>query len=143
MTQSDLAAATGLSLRTVGNYERGRTPESAPIVPDGYYDVARALCWTHASIDQVLEGGEPDISTDAQERQQAVDLTEVTLPAMQLADAARDMGAPPALVDSYRMAAIHLVGWMAAQSDAQPTTVGRGVAPEDAERLLQLLEDDK
>lgn len=57
--QKDLAEATGLTTRTIGNYERGNPPKSAPRIPDGYYAVASALGWSAGSIEDLLKGGKP------------------------------------------------------------------------------------
>lgn len=154
MTQADLAVASGLSQRTVGNYERGRRPTSAPIVPDGYYDIARVLEWSHDSVDTVLAGGEPVPSSPAERALTADDLLRLSSPALHLADIARDMGAPADLVSGYRMATMSLVGWMtqhpgpplrgsASLAAYRPHAIGEGVPPDDAERILQALEDDE
>lgn len=152
MTQTDLARAAGLSLRTVGNYERGRIPDSAPIVPDGYYDVARILEWSHDSIDTVLAGGDPEPARASERTLTDDDVLQLSSPALHLADVARDMGAPADLVSNYRMATVTLVGWMTQHPEAaqrgnfslaayRPHAIGEGVPPDDAERILRELED--
>ncbi|MFD7861806.1 helix-turn-helix transcriptional regulator [Streptomyces sp. NPDC059783] len=149
MSQSDLARATGLSLRTIGNYERGRAPGSAPIVPDGYYDVARAFNWATGSVDKVLAGGEPEIVLTGERHATEEELAALATPALNLTDVARDMGAPAEVVDRYRLAAVALIGWMSAnaaaapQSSTVPRAVGQGVSAEDAERILRHVEGDK
>ncbi len=139
MSQADLAARTGLSVRTIGNYERGRTPEDG-IAPDGYYDVARALGWKPESIDALLRGGAP---LEAASPPAPSDVESLIAPAWDIADAARDMGAPTDLVDRFRTSAVALLGWMSAQADQQPRAVGEGVAPEDREEVLRAAEGDK
>lgn len=152
MSQGDLAKAAGLSLRTVGNYERGRQPGSAPLVPDGYYDIAHVLGWTRASIDKVLAGGEPDLAPSPEQTPSENEVNVLATPALLLTDLARDMGAPTELIDRYRLAVIALVGWMTHEAstrpdfnldDYRPRELGEGVAPDDAERILRSLEGDK
>lgn len=154
MSQTDLATAVGMSLRTIGSYERGRVPAGAPSVPDGYYDVARILGWTPDSVDRVLAGGEPQLA--GAHAPSEAELGAVVSPAMHLADVARDLGAPSDLVDRYRLAAISLAGWLAhnvaspvARREVdegfglaayRPHAVGEGVAPDDAERILDHFE---
>ncbi|WP_445520534.1 helix-turn-helix transcriptional regulator [Streptomyces sp. NEAU-174] len=152
MSQEDLAKAAGLSLRTVGNYERGRIPGSAPLVPDGYYDIAHVLGWTRASVDKVLAGGEPSLLPSSDQAPSESELNALAAPALHLTDAARDMGAPAELIDRYRLAAIALVGWMTHEVSMRPgftlgdhhsRELGEGVSPDDAERILRSLEGDK
>lgn len=153
MSQADLAAAAGLSTRTVGNYERGRVPESAPVVPDGYYDIAGVLGWTRASVDLALAGGEPELTGATERPITQDDINALAAPALRLADMARDMGAPQEMVDRYRLTAVSLAGWMSsraasAQSDFglaayRPHAIGEGVAPDDAERILRAFEEGK
>lgn len=151
MSQDNLAKAAGLSLRTVGNYERGREPGSAPLVPDGYYDIAHVLDWTRGSIDKVLAGGDPEYA-HAQKGLSESEINALAAPALKLTDTARDMGAPAELVDRYRLAVIALVGWLTheaesrsrfAAADGYLRELGEGVSPDDAERILRSLEDDK
>ncbi|MEU6768587.1 helix-turn-helix transcriptional regulator [Streptomyces sp. NPDC046853] len=151
MSQADLAAAAGVSQRTIGNYERGRIPDSAPVIPDGYYNVASTLQWTNASVEKVLAGGHPEML------RQGIDeegVEKLIAPALSLADAARDMGAPAELVDRYRTVAVSLIGWMAHHGSPQqreqfdlaasrPHALGEGVPPDDRERIMRALEDDK
>jgi transcriptional regulator with XRE-family HTH domain len=54
MTQEELATVASVDRKTIGNYERGRVPASAPRVPDGYYQVALALDWLPADINRLL-----------------------------------------------------------------------------------------
>lgn len=153
MSQADLAASAGLSTRTVGNYERGRVPESAPVVPDGYYDIASVLGWTRASVEAVLAGGEPELAGAAGRSVSQDDVNSLAAPALRLADLARDMGAPQDLVDRYRLTTVSLAGWMSSraatsQTDLdlaayRPHALGEGVAPDDAERILKAFEDGK
>jgi len=151
MSQADLAAAAGLSTRTVGNYERGRVPESAPVVPDGYYDIAAVLGWTRASVELVLAGREPELTGAAERPAIQDDINSLAAPALRLADMARDMGAPQELVDRYRLATVSLAGWMSSQATSsqaglglaayRPHALGEGVAPDDAERILRAFEE--
>lgn len=155
MSQGDLATAAGLSMRTVGNYERGRVPDSTPIVPDGYYDVASVLGWTRGSIEAGLAGGQPEMATPQEVPPTESVLSDMARPVLNLADAALDMGAPSEVVDRYRMAAVGLIGWMANQSHdpvhkadlrlaaSRAHAIGEGVPEDDAERMLQFLEGDK
>jgi transcriptional regulator with XRE-family HTH domain len=153
MSQADLAAAAGLSTRTVGNYERGRIPETAPVVPDGYYDIAAALAWSRASIDLALAGGEPEPARATERPISQDDINALAAPSLRLADMARDMGAPQDLVDRYRLAAVSLAGWMTSHASVvrpefnlaayRPHALGEGVAPDDAERILRAFEEGK
>lgn len=145
MSQSDLAAATGLSLKTIGNYERGRDLEPHSPIPDGYYDVANALHWTPGSIAKVLAGGQPDLINGAPVSES--ELTDLITPAFRLADRARDLGAPSEMVDRFRMAAIELSGWLSHSDGGDGraiapsfTSLGPGVEPGDAERLFGRME---
>ncbi|WP_457028071.1 helix-turn-helix transcriptional regulator [Kitasatospora sp. P5_F3] len=58
--QADLAEASGLTKRTIGNYERGagRAPGASDI-PAGYYAVGEALGWPEGGIQRALEGENP------------------------------------------------------------------------------------
>jgi hypothetical protein len=148
-----LAAAAGLSTRTVGNYERGRVPETAPAIPDGYYDIAAVLGWTRASVDIVLTGGNPELAGAAERPVSQHDINALAAPSLRLADMARDMGAPQELVDRYRLAAVSLAGWMMTRAESgqegldlaayRPHALGEGVAPDDAERILRAFEEDR
>ncbi|MFD5674838.1 helix-turn-helix transcriptional regulator [Streptomyces sp. NPDC127040] len=153
MSQADLAQAAGLSTRTVGNYERGRVPETAPVVPDGYYDIASVLGWARSSIEVILAGGEPEPAGAVGRSVSQDDVNTLAAPALRLADMARDMGAPQDLVDRYRLTTVSLAGWMSSKAATSQSTVGlaayrphalgEGVAPDDAERILKAFEDGK
>lgn len=152
MSQADLAAAAGLSTRTVGNYERGRVPETEPVVPDGYYDIASVLGWTRASVETVLAGGEPELTGATGRAVTQDDVNALAAPALRLADMARDMGAPQDLVDRYRLSTVSLAGWMSSRATDQsgldlaayrPHALGEGVAPDDAERILKAFEEGR
>lgn len=149
--QSDLAAAVGLSTKTIGNYERGREPDTAPTVPDGYHAVATRLGWAPGSVERVLAGGDPQAAGDRPSPTlDAVEqLVEETF---QLMDAARDMGAPPEVVSRCRLAVTELVAWMTHQRGGsrgdyglaayRPHALGEGVESDDAERIFRAMNDN-
>lgn len=130
-----------MGIRTIGNYERGREPEGDGI-PDGYYVVAGVIGWTPESIDAVLAGGEPRLVAAAGAvRRDAVEA--LTGPAFNLADLARDSGAPDELVTRYRASAVELIGWLSNHYyNRSASTLGEGVMPGDAETILGELEQD-
>lgn len=149
--QSDLAAAVGLATKTIGNYERGRVPDTAPAIPDGYYAVAAHLGWEPNSIEHVLAGGQPALRRDPHRHTgQATD--QLVEHAFQLIDAARDMGAPAEVVSRCRLSITELVGWMAHhrgqnQSDYglaayRPHAADEGPATDDAARIYRALHDN-
>lgn len=142
MTQGDLAQAAGMAMRTIGNYERGREPEGDLGIPDGYYVVAGVIGWTTESVDAVLAGGDPTPAVaSGTVRQEAVEA--LTGPAFNLADLARDSGAPEELVSRFRASAVELIGWLSNHSYNRGTsTLGEGVMPGDAETILGQLEED-
>lgn len=148
--QSDLAAAVGLATKTIGNYERGRIPDTAPTVPDGYYAVAAHLGWEPSSVERVLAGGQPEFRRAPQAPSaQATD--ELVESAFQLIDAARDMGAPADVVSRCRLAITDLAGWMAHQRGQKqgeyglaayrPHATGDGPATDDAARIYRAMND--
>lgn len=57
--QKELAAAAGLTVRTVGGYERGEPPKSAPSIPAGLFAVGLALEWPSDGVERALAGDEP------------------------------------------------------------------------------------
>jgi transcriptional regulator with XRE-family HTH domain len=138
LSQEDLASRANVSKRTIGSYENGRVPEGAT-VPDGYYRVADALGWTGDSIDRVLAGGDP---AAARGNPAAVEhaLAELLAPVFSLTDLARDAGAPPEVLTRFRVAAVELATWLRAYTASDGATLGEGVAPADAERILDALE---
>lgn len=142
MNQDDLAKAAGLSKRTIGNYERGRAPEGAQGVPDGYYDVARALGWTPQSVDTVLGGGDAIAMADRRDVNAAA-VAALLEPVFSIADLARDADAPAELVARYRVAATELVGWLSAHGyNGTRGSISPDVSPDDAERIFSNLEWD-
>lgn len=58
--QPELAAAAGLTVRTISTYETGTVPVSAPEIPDGCFAVGRALGWPADGVERALAGGEPN-----------------------------------------------------------------------------------
>lgn len=56
LTQGELAEAARVDRKTIGNYERGRVPASAPRIPDGYFQVAQALRWRNSDVHRLLKG---------------------------------------------------------------------------------------
>lgn len=60
LTQTELAEAVGVSLRTIGNVERGET------APQLRHRAAleAALHWTAGSVRRVLEGGRPAVTEE-------------------------------------------------------------------------------
>jgi transcriptional regulator with XRE-family HTH domain len=142
MNQDDLAKAANLSKRTIGNYERGRAPEGALGVPDGYYDVARVLGWTPRSVDDVLRGEEPTVIADQRDVSAAA-FAALIDPVFALTDVARDAGAPTEIVTRFRVAAAELAGWLSAHGNkGSGRALSPDVAPEDSERILSELEDN-
>jgi DNA-binding XRE family transcriptional regulator len=147
--QADLAASANLSAKTIGNYERGRVPESAPIIPDGYYAIAAHFGWTSDSIERILAGGSPEI-TEAAGRPPAGVVAVLTDQAFRLVDVARDTGAPSEMVLRARLAITDLVGWMQhsdreRRSDyglaaSRPHAVDGGIPADDAARISAELE---
>lgn len=140
MSQDALATKAGLSKRTIGSYERGRVPEDPSSIPDGYYNVADVLGWTTESIANVLAGGEPTPEPGA--ANPTSDLAALLSPVFDIADLARDAGAPAALVHRFRLAAVELVRWLDVSNGGDGRTIGPGVSPEDAERVLDVVEDE-
>lgn len=139
MTQADLAQAAGVAMRTIGNYERGREPGGLGI-PDGYYVVAGVVGWTAESVDAILAGGEPTPTAPAGSvRREAVEA--LTGPAFNLADLARDAGAPDELISRFRASAIELIGWLSSHYyNRGANTLGEGVSSGDAETILDGLD---
>lgn len=109
--QEDLAGMIGRVRETIGHYERGRVPDSAPVVPDGYLLIAKLFGWTPGSIDRILAGGEPELAT-SRDQPAAQVVAELSDPAFRLVDAARDAGAPADVVLQARMAISELIGWL-------------------------------
>lgn len=138
LNQDELAARANVSKRTIGSYENGRVPEGVSI-PDGYYQVADALGWTGDSIDRILQGGDP---AEAKGHPAAVEtaLADLLGPVFSLTDLARDAGAPPEVLTRFRVAAVELATWLRAYTAGTGATLGEGVAPDDAERILGALE---
>lgn len=141
LSQEDLASRAQVSKRTIGHYENGRVPEGAAI-PDGYYKVADALGWTADSIDRVLQGGEPAADKG---NPSAVEhaLADLLAPVFSLTDLARDAGAPPDVVTRFRVAAVELATWLRAYTGSGGAALGEGVAPGDAERILEAMEGQR
>jgi transcriptional regulator with XRE-family HTH domain len=138
MSQDDLARESGLSRRTIGNYERGRAPEGSLGVPDGYFDVARVLGWTPDSIDGILAGGEPRLANITPDTAAIQALVE---PVFRIADLARDANAPDELVARFRAAGIDLLTWLNGRTHGGAgRLLGEGVESGDAERILDELE---
>lgn len=139
LSQEDLANRAHVSKRTIGSYENGRVPEG-PGIPDGYYRVADALGWTSDSVDRILDGGDPAASKTSPAAVEHA-LAELLAPVFGLTDLARDAGAPPDVVTRFRLAAFELAGWLRTYTASDGATLGEGVAPGDAERILDALED--
>ena len=137
LTQQALADAAGVSLRTVGSYERGdTTPDSG--IPAGFRKVARVLGWAPNSIEDILAGGSPTPNgptPPAQGQGNRDDLRELAGAVFAFVDAARDLGAPKRLVESARVATAELLGWAALHHKA--SEIGPGVAPADVAEIQQ------
>lgn len=56
LTQAELAERVGLDRRSIGNYESGEMPKSAPRVPPGYYKAAEGLGMSVADVERLLLG---------------------------------------------------------------------------------------
>lgn len=149
--QADLATSVGLSAKTIGNYERGRVPDSAPAIPDGYYAIASHFGWTSDSVERILNGGAPQ-TIEASGRPPAGVIEALAEQAFRLVDVARDTGAPSEMVLKSRLAISDLVVWMrqgdrARSSEdyglaaARPHAVEGGIPADDAARILAELED--
>jgi transcriptional regulator with XRE-family HTH domain len=54
MTQTELALEVGLDRKTIGNYELGRDPATAPRIPDGCLRVAKVLGLEREDITRFL-----------------------------------------------------------------------------------------
>lgn len=60
MTQAELASASGVSVGTVQNFEKGRAPTEWPRT---LYRIIECLGWAPRSEETILTGGEPTIRT--------------------------------------------------------------------------------
>ncbi len=142
MTQDALATKAGLSKRTIGGYENGRVPDSASGIPDGYYNVADVLGWTPESVPRILDGGEP-VPAPKNVAGPGTDLAALVGPIFDVADVARDAGAPADLVARFRLSAVELIRWLDVSSGGDGRSIGAGVSPGDAERILNAVEGEE
>ncbi|MFD5916218.1 helix-turn-helix transcriptional regulator [Kitasatospora sp. NPDC058201] len=160
--QADLAEAAGLTKRTIGTYEAGRPPTSAPDIPSGYYAVGAALGWLADGVERALDGknpkGETRIATAPAVEGQASGASALDLyPAVgRFARAAVAAGGDPALRDLLEEAADRLLqsipprqpepavqsGYSLAAYRPHAWAEGdSGVPEDDAARIEQALEE--
>ncbi|MER5350656.1 helix-turn-helix transcriptional regulator [Kitasatospora sp. NPDC002551] len=160
--QADLAEAAGLTKRTIGTYEAGRPPASAPDIPSGYYAVGVALGWLADGVERALNGGNPKgetrVATGTAVEVSASGASVLDLyPAVgRFARAAVAAGGDPVLRDLLEEAADRLlqsVPQRPAQSAPQPgyglaayrphawAEGDTGVPDDDAARIEQALEE--
>jgi transcriptional regulator with XRE-family HTH domain len=92
LSQNDVAQAAGVTERTYRQVEKAEAGDRTPTTLRG---IAEALGWTPASIDLVVDGGEPQVATvtgDGDLQRQVAELT-ARLEALEARFSARE-GAP-------------------------------------------------
>ncbi len=157
MTQTELATAAGLTKRSIGNYESGRPPASAPEIPAGYFAVGATLGWPEDGVERALAGGDPAPAQEPAQaaalgRELAGDSALALYPAVTaFARACAREGAPAILRDAFEEAAEALL--QSTSGRVQPASYGLaayrpharaegdvGVPDDDAERIRRRLE---